>query len=59
MFKKPFELSDTVEFEPGIGPEWTHDRRRQTTNSIGASRVRLYVLAVAGAKIRMVSGAKL
>lgn len=24
VFKKPFELSPTIEFEPGIGPEWTH-----------------------------------
>jgi hypothetical protein len=23
LFKKSFELSDTVEFEPGIGPEWS------------------------------------
>ncbi len=23
LFKKPFELSNTVEFEPGIGPEWS------------------------------------
>jgi hypothetical protein len=24
MFKKPFDLSSTVEFEPGIGPAWQH-----------------------------------
>ena len=23
LFKKPFDLSDTVEFEPGIGPAWS------------------------------------
>ena len=24
MFKKPFDLSPTIEFEPGIGPQWMH-----------------------------------
>jgi hypothetical protein len=24
IFKKPFDLSPTVEFEPGIGPAWQH-----------------------------------
>jgi hypothetical protein len=24
IFKKPFDLSPTVEFEPGIGPAWAH-----------------------------------
>ena len=24
VFKKPFDLSPTVEFEPGIGPVWMH-----------------------------------
>lgn len=24
LFKKPFDLSPTVEFEPGIGPAWIH-----------------------------------
>jgi hypothetical protein len=24
IFKKPFELSPTVEFEPGVGPVWMH-----------------------------------
>jgi len=32
IFKKPFELSPTIEFEPGIGPVWMH--------TISAGRVR-------------------
>jgi hypothetical protein len=24
IFKKPFDLSSTMEFEPGIGPAWQH-----------------------------------
>jgi len=24
MFKKPFDLSPTIEFEPGVGPQWMH-----------------------------------
>ena len=40
FFKKPFDLSHGVEFEPGIGPAWIHtvgDGR--TTDSIGAEAV--------------------
>jgi hypothetical protein len=25
IFRKPFEVSKTIEFEPGIGPEWSSD----------------------------------
>jgi hypothetical protein len=35
VFKKPFDLSPTVELEPGIGPEWVHTK----TNSIAAEAV--------------------
>ena len=40
IFKKPFDLSPTVEFEPGIGPVWMH-RVGGTgiANSIGAEAV--------------------
>jgi len=35
VFKKPFDLSPTVEFEPGIGPVWIHAK----TDSIAAEVV--------------------
>ena len=36
LFKKPFILSDTVEFMIGIGPAWTHGLKgRETGDSIG------------------------
>jgi hypothetical protein len=25
IFRKPFDLSKTIEFEPGVGPEWSSD----------------------------------
>ena len=40
VFKKPFDLSPTVEFEPGIGPVWIHTiSGGRTTNAIGAEAV--------------------
>jgi hypothetical protein len=40
IFKKPFELSPTVEFEPGIGPVWMHTiSGGRTTDAIGAEIV--------------------
>jgi hypothetical protein len=37
VFKKPFDLSPSVEFEPGIGPVWMHTvSPGRTTNSLGA-----------------------
>ncbi len=36
LFKKPYALSDTVEFEFGIGPEWIHATGGgKTADSIG------------------------
>ncbi len=35
LFKKPFDLSPTVEFEPGVGPAWLHTTGGgRTTNAI-------------------------
>jgi len=40
VFKKPFDLSPSVEFEPGIGPFWTHTiGSGRTIDSIGAEAV--------------------
>lgn len=40
IFKKPIELSPTVEFEPGIGPVWIHTiGGGRTTDAIGAEAV--------------------
>ena len=40
IFKKPFDLSPTVEFEPGIGPVWMHTVGGiGRTDSIGAEAV--------------------
>jgi hypothetical protein len=40
IFKKPFDLSPTVEFEPGIGPVWMHTVSGiGRTDSIGAEAV--------------------
>jgi hypothetical protein len=37
LFKKPFTLTDTVEFMAGIGPEWAHTvTHGTTTDSFGA-----------------------
>lgn len=36
VFRKPFDLSPAVEFEPGIGPVWIHTvGNGRTTDSIG------------------------
>jgi hypothetical protein len=40
IFKKPFDLSPGVEFEPGIGPVWIHAIGGcRTTNGIGAEAI--------------------
>jgi hypothetical protein len=40
LFKKPFDLSPTVEFEPGIGPAWVHTTGGgRTTDSVAAEVV--------------------
>ena len=37
LFKKPFTLSDTVEFMAGVGPSWSHTLSAgKTTDSFGA-----------------------
>ena len=37
LFKKPFDLSDTVEFMFGVGPEWEHVvTRGSTTDTVAA-----------------------
>jgi hypothetical protein len=37
VFKKPFDLSPSVEFEPGIGPVWMHTvSAGRTADSLGA-----------------------
>jgi hypothetical protein len=39
VFKKPFDLSPTVEFEPGIGPVWIRTIGGRTTDAIGAEAI--------------------
>jgi hypothetical protein len=40
IFKKPFDLSPYIEFEPGLGPVWMHTLRGgRTTNAIGTETV--------------------
>jgi hypothetical protein len=40
LFKKPWTLSDKVEFMIGVGPEWIHARQNGVTrNSIGGEAV--------------------
>jgi hypothetical protein len=40
LFKKPFELSSTVQLEPGIGPQWIHTiGAGRTTDAIAAEAV--------------------
>lgn len=40
VFKKPFDLSPNIEFEPGIGPVWIHTvSGSRTTDGIGAEAV--------------------
>jgi hypothetical protein len=54
LFKKPFTLSQTVEFMIGAGPQWTYTDR-------GSRRIptRLHVLALAWSKDRLVPGTDL
>jgi hypothetical protein len=51
LFKKPFTLSDTVEFMIGAGPEWWWQQIRRR------ARCGFYVLAVARPKVWLVLGA--
>jgi hypothetical protein len=40
LFKKPFELSSTVQLEPGIGPQWIHTiGAGRTTDAIATEAV--------------------
>jgi hypothetical protein len=40
LFKKPWTLSEKVEFMFGVGPEWVHTRKySMTTNSVGGEVV--------------------
>ena len=39
LFKKPWTLSEKVEFMFGIGPEWIHTRACVTTNALGGEVV--------------------
>ena len=40
VFKKPFDLSPSVELEPGVGPVWIHSvGGGRTTDGIGAEAV--------------------
>jgi hypothetical protein len=40
IFKKPFELSRSIEFEPGLGPVWIRTvEAGRTTNALGAEAV--------------------
>jgi hypothetical protein len=40
LFKKPWTLSEKVEFMAGVGPEWVHTREYgMTTNSVSAEAV--------------------
>jgi len=40
LFKKPWTLSNTVEFMFGVGPEWVHTRQNGiTTNSISGEAI--------------------
>jgi len=40
VFKKPFDLSPSVEFEPGIGPAWIHTTAgRRAVDSVAAEVV--------------------
>jgi hypothetical protein len=41
LFKKPFTLSDTVEFMFGIGPEWQHTVANRTTSDAIAAEAAL------------------
>jgi hypothetical protein len=40
LFKKPWTISDKVEFMFGVGPEWVHTRQNgMTTNSISGEAI--------------------
>jgi hypothetical protein len=40
IFKKPFDLSPTIEFEPGLGPVWIRTQESgRTANAVGAEAV--------------------
>ena len=40
IFKKPFDLSPSIEFEPGLGPVWIRTSEAgRTTNALGAEAV--------------------
>src|SRR5579863_5285946 len=40
IFKKPFDLSRSIEFEPGLGPVWIRTvEAGRTTNALGAEAV--------------------
>src|SRR5579863_2431418 len=40
IFKKPFDLSRSIEFEPGLGPVWIRNLERgRTTDALGAEAV--------------------
>jgi hypothetical protein len=41
LFKKPYTLSDTVEFMFGVGPEWEHTVSRGDTNDSIAGKAAL------------------
>lgn len=41
LFKKPFTLSDTVEFMFGVGPEWEHTVTHDSTTDTVAAEVAL------------------
>jgi len=44
IFKKPFDLSPSIEFEPGIGPVWIHTvGSGRTTNAIGAEVIAEFI----------------
>jgi hypothetical protein len=45
VFKKPFDLSPNVEFEPGIGPVWAHTNGgRGPTDSIAGEAVFEFII---------------
>ena len=40
LFKKPWDLTDKIEFMAGIGPEWIHTKRYEVrTNSLAGEAV--------------------
>jgi hypothetical protein len=61
IFKKPYDLSKTTEFMFGVGPEWAHliMGGQECRFHSGRSRSGFHVLALAEAKIWLVSGANL